>query len=118
MTVPTRRPDSDQHSGEKIHDDTSITYHFVCEFCDEVLETESIDGMYDRGTAHLEDHRNDLLVSFVDGPRRNRCENDCGCVLPIVRDDVDGFECPDCGHDNFGSLARRHLYWEMELISP
>ncbi len=117
MTVPTRQPNSDLNSDERGHDGTSTTYQLACGYCDEVLQTETIDGMYDRGTVHLEDHRNDLLKLFAGNPQQKHCGNDCGYVFSASADSVDGFECPECAYDNFDSFARQHLYWEMELVS-
>ena len=117
MTVPTRKPDSDQNSDERGQGETSTTYQFGCEYCDEVLRNESIEGMYDRGTVHLEDHREDLLELFAENPQPKHCGNDCGYFFSASADSVDGFECPECEHDNFDSFARQHLYWGMELMS-
>jgi hypothetical protein len=117
MTLPTRRPGTDQNSDDEERDESSTTYQFACEYCDEVLRTETIDGMYERGARHLGNHSNDLLKSFAERPQRNRCENDCGYAFPVGVDSVGGFECPKCAYDNFDSFARQNLYWGMELIS-
>lgn len=106
--------DHDQYVDETASSDASPVFEFDCGFCDEVLQTTTVEAIRDRGTTHLETHRNDLLAEFADRNRGKTCRNDCGHVFPVGVDEVAGFECRKCGYDNFDEFAHRYLYWQIE----
>lgn len=113
-TMTDRDPTPDQSVDETTSSDDSTVIEFDCEFCEEVVQTPTIEAMRDRGTTHLETHRNDLLGEFADRKRGKACQNDCGYVFPIGVDQVAGFDCRECGYDNFEEFAHRYLYWQIE----
>ncbi|MFC4451883.1 hypothetical protein [Halorussus aquaticus] len=94
--------------------DDSTVIGFDCPFCEEELQTPTIEAIRDRGRTHLEIHRTDLLAEFANRERGKACQNDCGYVFPVGVDEVAGFECPECGYDNFEKFAHRYLYWQIE----
>ncbi|WP_435179288.1 hypothetical protein [Halorussus sp. AFM4] len=114
MTDPTRRKDGDRNAHEPERTDPSPAFEFDCEFCDEAFLSETVEAVRDRGATHLETHRDSLLTEFADRERGRECDNDCGYVFPVGVDEVAGFECRSCGHDNFESFAHRYLYWQIE----
>lgn len=90
-------------------------FRFDCTFCEEVFQSDSAERLKDRSRAHLETHEDaELLPAFADTYGGNDCRDDCGYVFPVGVEEVSGFDCPNCGHDNFQSFAERYLYWEIE----
>ena len=114
MTDPTRRPDGDRNADDSGRADPSSGFEFDCAFCDELFRSDTVEALRDRGTTHLETHRNRLLAAFADHERGRKCDNDCGYVFPVGVDEVAGFECRGCGYDNFEPFARRYLYGRIE----
>lgn len=89
------------------------TFRLDCPFCDEVIESEMVDTVKDHGTDHLQERHDLALASvFAKTNGSNRCRN-CGSSFS-VEDGVEGFECPNCEHDNFRPLVQRYLYWQIE----
>ncbi|NHN57617.1 MULTISPECIES: hypothetical protein [Halorussus] len=89
-------------------------YSFKCIFCDTVIENDVADGVKDDARTHLEDHRTDLEDVFSLAFGGTNCHNDCGYVFPVGVDEVAGFDCPECGHDNFPSFVQQYIYWRIE----
>lgn len=102
----------DEGEREELDGDDPIT--FDCEYCEVVLEARTIDAMKERGTTHLETHKPTLFEIFADKSRGKQCQNECGYVFPVGGDQGTGFECPQCGYDNFEEFAHRYLYWQIE----
>lgn len=72
-------------------------FRLDCSFCDEVIESESVDTVKDRGSSYLEDrHDTELLAVFTGMRDTDECR-DCGATFATDGDDVKEFECPDCG---------------------
>lgn len=89
-------------------------FQLDCSFCDEVIESESVDTVKDRGSSHLEDrHDTELLAVFTGMRATDECDN-CGAAFAADNDDVEEFDCPDCRYDNLQPLVRRYLYWQIE----
>lgn len=88
---------------------------FDCPFCDDVVRSATAEAVKDRGERHLGDHRADLRTAFAELYGGERCDGDCGYVFPDGNGEVAGFECPDCGRDNFPPFVRRYLYWQIEV---
>lgn len=86
---------------------------FDCEYCEAVVRTATVETMKDRGLRHLETHKATLLAVFAERTRGKDCQNDCGYRFP-TGNRVTGFDCPNCGADNFEVFARRYLYWQLE----
>ena len=106
----------DAHGEEELSRETSGRDRFVfdCEHCEVVLQTRTIAAMKDRGAAHLEAHRPTLFEVFADKQRGKQCQNDCGFEFPVGGNQGIGFECPQCGCDNFEAFAHRYLYWRID----
>lgn len=90
------------------------TFKFDCDYCDEILQTTTIEAMRDHGTTHLEAHKDTLIEVFAEQSRGKHCQNDCGYRFPVGVDEVAGFDCPECGYDNFEAFSHRYLYWQIE----
>lgn len=89
-------------------------FQLDCSFCDEVIESESVEAVKDRGSSHLEDrHDTQLLTVFTGKHGIDECR-DCGSAFRTDGGGVEKLECSDCGHDNFQPLVRRYLYWQIE----
>lgn len=99
-------------TGNKMSGQATVT--FDCAFCEEILHAPTVEAMKDHGTAHLETHKDALLAVFAAKERGKDCQNGCGYVFPVGVDEVAGFDCPECGHDNFAAFAHRYLYWQIE----
>lgn len=94
---------------------TNDGFRFDCPFCDDAIRATTADAVKERSTTHLGDHHPpELLSVFGEMYSGEPCHNDCGHVFSL--DDVDEFECPDCGHDNFRPFVRRYLYWQIEAL--
>lgn len=104
----------DQHQDEGGGTTARATFKSDCEYCDEVLQTTTIEAMKDEGTTHLEAHEGSLLDAFAEKDRGKHCQNDCGYRFPVGSSEVAGFGCPNCGYDNFEEFAYRYLYWQIE----
>lgn len=113
MTDRTREPNDPPKDAEA--NGATPGFRFDCEFCDEMLRTETETTIKSEGAAHLEDrHSTDLVEAFAEKARGSGCENDCGYVFPADVEEVAGFDCPACGHDHSRSFVRRYLYWRIE----
>lgn len=107
------RERSDAHAGGRI--DAYDGFRFDCTFCEDVLRAESVESLKDRGVAHLESHgETELLPVFTETYGGEDCHDDCGYVFPVGIEEVSGFDCPSCGHDNFRPFVKRYLYWQIE----
>lgn len=89
------------------------TFRLDCPFCNEVIESETVDTVKDNGAVHLEEHHDTALTSVLAKTNGNNEYHDCGSNFS-VEDSVEGFECPDCGYDNFQPLVQQYLYWQIE----
>lgn len=88
-------------------------FRFECELCDATVRGSTVEGVRERAVTHLEDdHLAQLRAEFDDTLGGEPCRNDCGYVFPA--DDVTGYDCPECGHDNFRAFARQYLFWRIE----
>ena len=70
--------------------------------------------MKDRGITHLEAHKPTLFEVFANKRRGKHCQNECGYVFPVGGDQGTGFECLQCGYENFEAFAHRYLYWRID----
>lgn len=89
-------------------------FRLDCSFCDEVIESETVDTVKQHGRTHLEDRHDTALPSFLAAAYDI---DECGGCESTFATDGEGaerFECPDCGYDNFRPLVRRYLYWQIE----
>ena len=100
--------------GTRTGGDAEVPFRWSCQHCETELKTETVEAMRDRGTAHLETHAGVLRGVFADKDRGTRCQNECGHVFSAGDDETAGFECPECGHENFEEFAHRYLYWQIE----
>lgn len=114
MTDYTDTNVSGQYRNEENRTDAHVTFRFDCEYCDEVLQTTTVEAMKNHGTTHLEAHKGTLLDVFAGKSRGKHCRNDCGYHFPVGGGEVTGFDCPNCGYDNFTEFAHRYLYWQIE----
>lgn len=90
-------------------------FRFDCAFCDATLETDTVDGINRAAKEHLEDHQYDgLREVFAVAFGGKRCRNDCGYTFAERPAEVDDFECPACGHDNFPGFVDQYVYWRIE----
>lgn len=89
-------------------------FRFDCEYCDETLQATTLEAMKDRGTTHLEAHTATLLEVLAEKDRGQHCQNDCGYIISGDGNEGAGFDCPNCGYDNFEEFAHRYLYWQIE----
>lgn len=90
-------------------------FQFDCEFCDRTVEAGTVESLKKRGKRHLTDeHDTELAGAFAETVGGEPCRNDCGYVFPVGVDEVAGFECPTCGHDNLPPFLERYLYWRIE----
>ena len=79
------------------------------------IEGSTLNEVQQRGRDHLEDqHYAAFEQVFVDRISGKSCFDDCGYTFPGDAEDT-GFECPNCGHDNFPEFADRHVWWRAEL---
>lgn len=90
-------------------------YEFDCAFCDTVIENDTADSVQKDAKTHLGDHRSELEDVFPMAFGGTDCHNDCGYEFPVGVDEVTGFECPECGHDNFAPFVRQYVYWRIEV---
>lgn len=91
-------------------------FRLDCPFCEQVLESEAVDTVKNRGTTHLGDrHDTELTSVFAETYSDDECRN-CGSAFEIGDggDRVEGFECPNCSYDNFQPLVQQYLYWQIE----
>jgi len=96
--------------------DSISTYLHDCDFCDVTIEGSTLDEVQERGREHLEDqHYSEFETVFVDQISGKSCLDGCGYTFPGESDDDVGFECPNCGYDNFSAFAARHIWWRAEL---
>ncbi|WP_435180131.1 hypothetical protein [Halorussus sp. AFM4] len=89
-------------------------YSFDCTFCDTVIENDVADAVKDDARTHLADHRTELEDVFALAFGGTDCHNDCGYAFPVGVDEVTGFDCPECGHDNFPPFVQQYIYWRIE----
>lgn len=88
-------------------------FQLDCSFCDEVIESETVDTVKDSGRSHLGNRHDTALTSvLIETYGTDEC-HDCGADFATDGGDEE-FECPDFGYDNFQSLVERYLYWEIE----
>lgn len=86
-----------------------------CAFCDEILQTATIEAVKDQGETHLEDHHESKLVdAFTDMCGGTECRNGCGYVFPVDGSDVAGYDCPECGHDHCPAFIQQYIFWRIE----
>lgn len=89
-------------------------YRYTCDFCDDAVEADTIGDVQQRGQTHLaENHHGHFEFLFAQKFGGQECLNECGYHYPTTDTDV-GFECPNCGHDNFPEFASRHVWWHVE----
>lgn len=113
MTDNTKLENSELRQDTEGSPNVDTQFEFDCGYCTEVLQTMTLEAMQDQGMRHLESHKDALLEVFADKTRGKHCRNNCGYVFPVGRDEVAGFECPRCGHDNFEEFTHRYLYWQL-----
>lgn len=89
-------------------------FRLDCSFCDEVIESETVDTVKDYGRTHLEDRHDTALTSFLAETYDIEECGDCESAFATDGNGVERFECPDCGYDNYQSLVQRYLYWQIE----
>ena len=96
--------------------DSASAYLHHCDFCDVTIEGSTLDEVQQRGREHLEnDHYAAFEEVFVDQISGKACLDDCGYTFPAESANEVGFECPNCGYDNFAEFADRHIWWRAEL---
>lgn len=89
-------------------------FQFDCQFCDEVIESDTVDSVKDRGSSHLEArHDTALAPVFTEMYDIDEC-HDCGTAFAVDGGGVEEFDCPECGSDDFQPLVQRYLYWQIE----
>lgn len=92
-----------------------MVFHFDCAFCDVVVETDAVEAVKADASDHLEDHHcAELEEVFAIAFGDRRCRNDCGYVFPERPAEIEGFDCPACGHDNFPAFVEQYVYWRIE----
>lgn len=90
-------------------------FRFDCAFCDVSFEADTGTAVKREAKSHLADsHVDELEDVFAVAFGGNECENGCGFVYPDAVEDVVGYECPTCGHDNFPPFLERYVYWRIE----
>ncbi|NHN60402.1 MULTISPECIES: hypothetical protein [Halorussus] len=104
--------EQDWGKGDGTTGDDPVT--FDCEYCEVILQTQTIKAMKHWGTTHLEAHKPTLFEIFAGKSRGKQCQNDCEYEFPVGGDQATGFECPQCGYDNFEDFAHRYLYWQID----
>lgn len=88
-------------------------YQLDCNYCDVIVEGDA-EGVKRDAKAHLEEnHAEDLITDLRDGDTNISCQNKCGYTIPIGVEDVEGVECPECGHDNFSPLLKQYVFWRI-----
>lgn len=88
-------------------------FRLDCEFCDSTIQAPTSETVKERGESHLEtNHREMLKTILTDQFGGESCRSGCGYVFPS--EGWDGFECKECGHDNFSPFIRQYLYWKIE----
>lgn len=96
--------------------DGANEFHFGCPDCDDVIRATTAGAVKERGKTHLEEnHYAELSSAFGEVYGGEHCHDDCGYVFPVNGDSVAGFDCPNCGSDNFRPFVRRYLYWQIEV---
>lgn len=90
-------------------------FRFDCDLCDETFRAATVEPLKATGRDHLDgDHDSELAEEFGEIYGGEPCRNDCGYVFPADAEEVAGFDCPECGHDNFSEFADRYLFWKIE----
>lgn len=93
-------------------------FRLDCEFCEETVRASELTELKNRAVSHLEgEHEVRLRAVFSDVFGGEPCRNECGHIFSTDVDEVSGFDCPECGHDNFDPFVRRYLYWRIESAS-
>lgn len=96
--------------------DSISTYRHDCDFCDETITGDTLDEVKTDGRTHLEDqHYSEFEQVFVDQISGKSCLGGCGYRFPRTAENDIGFECSNCGADNFPEFADRHIWWNVEL---
>ena len=88
-------------------------YRHSCKFCDSNVDAESIEDITRQGRAHLEEQHFGELEAMFEDEYDWTCQGDCSNEFP-VGDDT-GFDCPECGHDNFPDFADRYVWWQIQI---
>jgi hypothetical protein len=79
------------------------------------IEGSTLDEVQERGRDHLEEqHYVAFERVFVDQTRGKACFEGGGYTFPAESEDI-GFECPNCGHDNFPAFAASPIWWRAEF---
>lgn len=113
------RPRLPTATGHVTDRDSASEFRLDCEFCEAVVSASSATALKARATAHLrENHGEDLRTALSEAHGGEACRNDCGYVFPADGIGVDGFDCPECGHDNFDPFLREYVYWRIENEEP
>lgn len=89
-------------------------YRFDCAFCETVIENDTGNAVQEDARTHLENHRSELEDVFPVAFGGTGCHNDCGYEFPVSVDEGTGFDCPNCGYDNFPPFVRQYVYWRIE----
>lgn len=91
-------------------------YQWECTYCDHIVRAETSDEIQNTGRSHLDRfHRRELAELFEEKWPGNGCKGGCGNWF-AADDGLDGFKCPDCGHDHFSYFAGEHVWWGIEEI--
>ena len=92
------------------------TYLHSCTFCDTTLRGATLEEVQEAGRIHLkEQHYRDFNGVFREKFGGKECFDGCGYTYPGDENSDVGFECPNCGYDNFHEFAERHIWWQAKL---
>ena len=104
------------NEGSHIQMTESTTYLHNCTFCETTIAGATLEEVQEAGRIHLEEqHYRDFTNVFREKFGGKGCFDDCGYTYAGGGDPDAGFECPNCGYDNFYEFAERHIWWRAKV---